>query len=459
MMFWLMLPSNIFVLLILHFTSKGAGKPNGNIILGVKIPTIYLKDERVQTIVKEYEVKYKSIFWVLLLVQVVGYPIRQWVSVSLLWIYADIALMVGGYTYYIEYYARKLRALKKAEGWTQGDGHILNIDMEVSRLKNTFPVSRSWFLIPLAIILLLSLGEIQTLNNTIKLGMMAIVLVEYAAGIILYEIFIRVATMTYSNNTDINIALNKAYKSAWSKYCVFVSYISLLFLPLVYVVDGKNEYSTIFTIYLITIVVLSTMLSIIPMMMIHRNLKKLNTKLLGAEVEEYYIDDDEYWTAFAYNNPYDKKTWVSKRIGIGMTMNMATIGGKIFAYITAIIIVGTIVWSMWITIPIDFDTIAIEETTESYEVGVWGDTYEFLKEDIVSVELLEELPRAYRNVGSSTERMRTGTFSVKGYGQSVVYAMNDVPLYIVVELEDGSYVFLNGEDVETTREYYEGMKI
>ncbi len=459
MMFWIMLPSNIFVLLIMHFTLKGVGKPNGNMILGVKIPTIYLNDERVQTIVRDFETRIRKLFWPFMLIQVIGYPIRQLVSLSLLWVYLYLAIVIGGYTYCIEFYSKKLKKLKKEEGWIRQQGHILNIDTEVSRLKNTFPVSRKHFLVPFALIGTFCFMQMEQVKSIVGAYVLITVFVVYLAGVLIYEIFVRTATVTYSENTEINIALNKAYKSAWSKFGVYMSYISLMFLPLIYMMSDENGYNEFTTIYTITVAFLSTVVSVIPMLMIHSKLQKLNTRLLQAEVEEYYIDDDEYWTAFTYNNPYDKKTWVNKRVGIGTTMNMATIGGKIFAYGAVAILVATILWSMWITVPIDFDTIEMEVKENYYEVGIWGDVYEIQKDEIISVQLLEELPSTYKTSGSSTSRMKTGTFSVKGYGQSMVYVMVKVPLYIEIELEDGTYVFINGEDMETTQEYYEMLKV
>lgn len=455
MMFWIMVPGNIIVVLAMHFSLKGMGKTDGNMILGVKIPKMQRKDERVQVIVTEYEAKFKKLFWPMMLLQIVGYPLKQWVSISLLWVFLYIAIVIGAYTYCAEHYARKLRNLKKEEGWTKECGHVLNIDTEVSRLKHTFPISRKWFGVPVVIVGIFCYWKMEQVQSIFGMWILITVLVIFLTGVLLYEIFARVSSATYSENTDINIALNKAYKGAWTRYGVLISYTSVLYLPLLSMINAEHGYSRLFIIYIVIIVVLSSILSVIPMLVIHHKLQKLKTKLLQAEVEEYYVDDDEFWTVFTYNNPYDKRTWVTKRVGIGTTMNMATAGGKIFAYSAMVITVATILWSMWISIPIDFDTIAMEENETYYEVGIWGDYHKIQKSEVSSIELLEELPTTYKNVGSSTSRMKTGIFSVKGYGQSVVYIMVEVPLYIAIELEDESYVFINGEDVETTMEYYE----
>lgn len=196
MMFWLMVPSNTFVLLIMHFTLKGVGKPNGNIVLGVKIPTIHIKDERVEAIVGGFERTFKKLFWPFMLIQIIGYPIRQWISISLLWVFLYLAIVIGGYTYCIEFYSKKLRALKKEEGWIKQGGHILNIDTEVSRLKNTFPVSRKCFLVPLALIIGYCYIQREQVNSPVGVYTLIAVLVIFLAGVVIYEIFVRTSTVT-----------------------------------------------------------------------------------------------------------------------------------------------------------------------------------------------------------------------------------------------------------------------
>ncbi|MFI3237438.1 MAG: DUF5808 domain-containing protein [Lachnospiraceae bacterium] len=455
MMFWIMLPCNLMVLLIMHFSLQGLGKADGMMILGVKVPVTHHGDLRVHEIVEEYAVKFKKLFWPFMFLQLLGYPLRGWISISLMWTFLYLAIVIGGYSYCIEYYAKKLRTLKKETGWLKDQGHVLNIDTEVCRLQKTFPVSRKWFLLPLFVIMLCTYQTWTLRNEAMFMLVFIIVLSVFLAGITIYEIFIRTASAAHSENTEINLALNKAYKCAWSKYGVGISFSSLLYLPLLLFVEEGQWHGTLYLVVVIGIVVISTVVSLVPMLVIHNNLKKLSAKLLQAQLEELYVDDDEYWTTFGYNNPYDRKVFVQKRIGIGTTINMATTGGKAFMYGLYAFIALTVIWCIVICIPVDFDTVSMTSKEDYFEIGIWGDTCEIYLEEIVSVSYLETFPKSYKKNGSSTSRMKTGTFSVTDYGTSQVYMMVEVPLYIVVELEDESYVFLNGGDEETTRGYYE----
>ncbi|MCJ8012155.1 DUF5808 domain-containing protein [Paenibacillus sp. KQZ6P-2] len=71
----------------------------------------------------------------------------------------------------------------------------------------------------------------------------------------------------------------------------------------------------------------------------------LFTEVLSQDGKVVYTDDDEYWVnGFTYHNPNDKRIFVPKRVGIGDTVNTATLGGKMIicgtVFIVAVIVIG-----------------------------------------------------------------------------------------------------------------------
>ncbi len=117
MLFWIFLVTNMFTLLILHITMRESMSAGENNILTVKIPRIHFKDERVKAIIERYEKSRKKILWIFLLLQIVGYPIREYFSLTMLWFYIYIFAMIYVYTVNLNRYANQLKELKKTEGW------------------------------------------------------------------------------------------------------------------------------------------------------------------------------------------------------------------------------------------------------------------------------------------------------------------------------------------------------
>ena len=66
-------------------------------------------------------------------------------------------------------------------------------------------------------------------------------------------------------------------------------------------------------------------------------IRRERNKVLRLQSEEVCTDDDIYWIGgIFYNNPNDGKIMVEKRIGIGMTVNIGTLAGKLI--IAAVVI-------------------------------------------------------------------------------------------------------------------------
>lgn len=67
-MSFIMLFTSLIVLVILYYEAKGASKPNKNVILGIMIPPLELKNVEVTSITKEFMKKIKILFLISLVV-------------------------------------------------------------------------------------------------------------------------------------------------------------------------------------------------------------------------------------------------------------------------------------------------------------------------------------------------------------------------------------------------------
>ena len=232
MMFWILFPCNLLTLSVMHFSIISSTEPNGSIIMGVNIPEEHHNNMNIHNIRKYFKKSCRVLFWSLFVFQFLLFPLRCYLSLSTLFVMIFILGTIGAYTRLFQESSRKLFQLKKENRWFLGEVSIQNIDTEVSRLKNTFPVSKWWFTPP---ILIFIFGIILSNKNNylpwIAITAMGIILLS---SMLLYKLFLHVRTVTYSEKTEINLTLNKVYKHEWSKAIIMLSYSSLFFVPLLF---------------------------------------------------------------------------------------------------------------------------------------------------------------------------------------------------------------------------------
>ena len=205
--------------------------------------------------------------------------------------------------------------------------------------------------------------------------------------------------------------------------------------------------------YMLVYIVFSCII-IIPMILAQINVRKARNRFMRLVNEEVYIDEDEYWVfgAMFYNNPNDSRSMVEKRIGYGMTANLASWLGKV----TYAVIVAAIGFWIGLTVyllPLDFGSVTLSVDGQVAAINAPMMDYSFSTEDIVSVSLMEDIPIASKVHGGDSPRFFVGRFFVYGYGESHVYIHRNAPPYIAVELPDG-WLFFNGSSKETTERYF-----
>jgi hypothetical protein len=95
-------------------------------------------------------------------------------------------------------------------------------------------------------------------------------------------------------------------------------------------------------------------------------------------------------------------------------------------------------------------TMVSDNNTIEIQAPMYG--YQFDANDIVSIDMIDDIPGGIRTNGISTNRYSLGNFDINGYGKSKLYVVWGAP-YIVIELDD-LYVFINGDTEDQTQDYY-----
>lgn len=177
-------------------------------------------------------------------------------------------------------------------------------------------------------------------------------------------------------------------------------------------------------------------------------------RLLKNAASPIYVDEDEYWLEGYYDNPYDRRKSVDKRVGFGSTYNMAHRAGKIINAIAVIFVVVLIGGLSVLFYQMEFSTFQMEikENTVRIHAPIYQEQFEV--NDIQEVALTDTLPQdGVRTNGAATDTYYLGNFKLEGYGRSKVFVYIGYPPYLVVTLKDRTVIFNSKSEAET-KEYY-----
>lgn len=171
-------------------------------------------------------------------------------------------------------------------------------------------------------------------------------------------------------------------------------------------------------------------------------------------------DGDEYWSnGFTYHNSQDNRILVPKRIGVGKSVNTATLTGKL-------IIGSTVITTLLIFSIISFIMIRSEFNAPSLKI-VEGEiivinypmqSMKFLMEDVVDIKLVNEYPRMNKIDGEATTSFLRGKFRSSELGKLKMYVFKNNPPYIRIQTKSG-YVFYNDQNPNITKQSFEELQL
>jgi len=333
----------LIALIGLFLSSQAGARPNNNILLGVNLPAHALKDEAVSDIVKKYRRAYTRYTLIFLLLMIPMLFMVEHSSLLMAYFFLWLLLLLFLKIQTITQYASRMYALKTEKKWQMDTPHIIFVDTAVSRLKDTFMLSKVWFLLPLIMLFLPVIGNIFEQQETLS---WPVIITGFVILVLFFSIYLAIGKMrtkTYSENTEINLHLNQVFKGQWSKCIIFLTiFSSFFYVVLFYLTEIQNT-----TAVQIATMMYSLMLLILPVMS-HHKIRGERNRLLGPESEVVERDDDRYWIGgLIYNNPNDSSFLVEKRVGIGMTMNVGTLAGKLVVAGMVLLLVGSIALTIW----------------------------------------------------------------------------------------------------------------
>lgn len=417
---------------------------------------------------------FKKEFWkamAVLFVTAGGFFLLAWLpagaaSLSLFYMIGwTTALFVVMYKV-VKKYANNMFELKLSKGWGKAPKESeLTVDTVVSRMKKTMPVSEIWLAIPAWI----CIGSfVWWFYCAVEYKMLLILLITNVLAFLFFcYMYYRLShgkLKVYCEDSDVNYALNRTAKRAWSGCIVVESvllsgyhFAAVLFLH-TYMEDIETGTEGVtghfWGLIIVTFVV--TMLMIWMFIGAAGRVRRAKKELAIAADFSYAEDEDAYWRNGYYYNPYDTATFVENR-AYGLTTNMATKWGPI----TKWILIGTVVLCVGLGIallPIDFGTMSMKVTEDSVELRgclYYSETLDF--DDVGEVYLLTESPDSSRAWGTGTDRFSMGEYHFKGYGTGKAMIDHEAEYFILAKRKNGKWFGFSVTDSEKMLELYERL--
>ncbi|MBS5987667.1 PH domain-containing protein [Clostridium sp.] len=452
-MIYILLFSGLIVLFTMYFINSSATKPNNNVVIGVTLPYMQLKNEKVLEIINRFKKENKYLMLASALLSIPMIFIKKYDSFIIIYFLIWTFSLIGLSDLLIKKYIRIMMELKRSNDWYVGEKNVIRIDTKVTNLKESMPVSVLWF-IPSILISIISVVRAFLKRESIGDITVYIALIGLLAILIfifLYNKYSNMRNNVYSNNSVVNILCNSIYKKKWSLCWIGVSTCNSITFALI--IEGIIR-GTSLGIVLCIIGIWITVFSVIMIIYTEADIKESINKVVYASEERLFTDTDEYWEKGYYCNPHDNRIMVEKRIGTGMCFNLGNKKGRILNYVgnifVVILVVGICIYLLRFDISgfkmnINDNMIKIE--APSYEI-------EFNIDDVEGVELINEMPKAtIKTNGIGGSHYSIGYFKLEGYGNTPIYIYRNSSPYLKIKLKD-TYVFINGEKPDITKEYY-----
>ena len=435
------------VLPIIYFILRNEAKPKKNIILGVTLPYDARQDESVTDICRSFK-KHLGFTALVLAILPVGVFFIKYTSVVMsyymTWMLAAIVSPFISYTVY----HIKLKKLKYANGWAAGSANRVRIDTKLPYEEQ--PSDWPLFLPPLIISLLpvcYSVYYGQEPLFTFMYGINAFIMFSFYP---LYKLFYRQRSEAIDDDTALSSALTRVRRYNWRKIWAGISWTTAAYCVLLWLFISNAA-----GIIVCTAVYTSVLLFVL--ITAEFGARKAQEKLTASSGGGELYDSDRFWiNGMFYYNPNDEHTMINSRTGINMTVNFAKPAGKVIMGIALICLIAMPFIGLFM-MPSEFTPINIEMDSEKIAVYHTSLVYEIKVSAMQSADLLDELPKMTKILGTNMPVLLKGKFRAAEAGNAELCLNPETPPFIFIKTDGESYI-INAPDAEKTQEIYDRLK-
>lgn len=438
------------VLFILYFAMKGAGSAQNGYCFSCRMKADWMKDADVQAVIEKYAQGLKRTLWVLALIPAVTFFV-PWFSVSFsIWMIWLCAVIAAPGVPYVQADSR-IKALKLEKGWSTNSSGPARTELKNAGMVRRVKVGE--FMVPSVISGIAAVVSFIRIGRTDYLELGIIVVIFALTTPLFYAVAVwmdRQKTEVICSDSEVNLNYARAKKNIWKNLWLVSAWENTACTVFFAVVLGWNMMSTGAVLWV------SIAYSVLICITMFFALKKVFA-LEDVYKEKRDIvpeDDDAHWIwGIFYYNKNDRHTMVSRRVGLGTTMNMATTAGKVM---TALGIAGLLVIPascIWIMLE-EFTPLQLSVENEVLVAEHLGVDYEIPLADVEEITLVNELPHRTKLNGSAMDNLCKGTFRVSEEGKCQLFLNPQNGVFMRIEAGDVIY-YMSAPDDEGTMEIYE----
>lgn len=361
----------------------------------------------------------------------------------------DVLILTLVRPFFLQKDIDKARAFKNK--YVKKEDKIKVVDLELIEKREDFLVKKSLYLFIIAIYLAsifmgLYLDKVLPDFLWIFLG-----LVFACSDIFVDRMISSRLVKVYTRDSSTNIRLNEEIGKNQSKIIYRKSLVNALLFLIFVLISVKNPYSASgFIIYFVFLMV-NIVYSFygFDKLKNHPDLKNQDINLLE--------DDVEYYTAWGYKNPNDKRLFVDKVYGMGNELNIGRLSGKIYYITTIILLLALLIFVSYITsTPTKYTYQVEKDKIEISSNMFYKDTID--RADIEEISLLDNLPkgRMIRIAGSALEKTSTGSYKIENYGKVRLYIYNDTDKVLSIKTKDKNFL-VNDTTEQKTKMLYQKL--
>ena len=434
--FWLCAGVNYIMLRNMSKRQKG-------LLLGVTLPPEADALPEVQAIVKQYRTRLGTLCLVCAALSVPLAFVQETAIALTLWMLFFFAGLALPYLPLLRANA-KLKALKKAHGW-QGSGCRM-VDTGASAFALPKPIGLWTLLVPLVLCLLpMALPGLPR-------GLMLVCGIDAACVLLLWGLgrwtFRRREDMVTEDSAR-NQTLLRVRRLYWDRFWR-LNLWAMALLNLFLILGYRSEAAILGLSLGFTVLLLAGSL------WMEFSVRRAQAAL--TETAPIVADEDDAWLGGVfYYNPTDKRFLVSKRIGLGSTVNLGTWAGKLYYAFVGLVLVACLaigpIFGLVDSIPTRLEVsgnapvelVAYHGRNEKYSLDV---------DRITDVRLRDTLPDAARTWGVGMDHYLQGDFYVIGDGEAQFCLDPTQKLFLRVETTDPAggttvYWFTGETDAKT----------
>lgn len=466
---------DLITVLICGFAYGKKDSYQEGMLFGVHVPQDALEDPKVRELTGRFSKGWKLLQTVGLLAgaAVCFLNFVSFTAFLILWCVWLFGYMAGLY-YMIYHTHRRMYRVKMERGWIREDSaRIVRIDTDVSAMADQMPISWKWHL-PALILLVGSgttaffAGDSTDAGTGFSSGIFSAdrtgFYVIYLVGVIevlsllAFHFWVgRRPNAVYSQNSEINFAVNMLTKRAWTRGLVISVLLASAATAYLSVRLAMSDWFSDVDFFLY---ILCQMLTAGALLMPVILMRKRRGEILAADAQPLQVDDDEYWKNGWYSNPYDSRLFVQDRMSdMNFTMNMARPAAKAICTATAVLTALVVIFAAVVLIRFETAEVSFVREGDLIEISAAGYKCEFALSDVKSAELFDQMPDdTFRRVnGGSTDRYDIGHYRGRETGKCMMFLYRGYEPILKIQLEDQT-VFVNSRQEGQTEEWFELLR-